>query len=233
MVPATAQQPEEQASPPAVPAQGEAASASPSSPLRGDGRIIGFVSTPFGGNQNGTGVGFGVAANIGWSQIPVSVGFDVMTAFLGDASSDENLQTGNTVTAVRRDRSDKTYFLDLSLRLQPASWWARPYLEGVVGTKMLETKYTLSFPNSGTSTSAIADHDWVGSIGWGAGVDLGSVTGGIFLTIGVRRLNGANASFSRAIDAGGNTVVRYDSPTSTTFWMLGLAGAFGGQGAGR
>ena len=231
VIPATGQEPDP--TPPGVPARAEATNASPGSPLRGDGRLIGFVSTPFGGNQDGSGVGFGVAANIGWGQFPASIGFDVMTAFLGDASSTESLRTGNTVTAVRRDRSDKAYFFDLSLRLQPVRWWARPYVEGVVGTKMLETKYTLSFPDSGASTSAVTDHDWAGSIGWGAGVDLGSLQGGVFLTLGVRRLNGANASFSRAIDAGGNTVVRYDSPTSTTFWMLGLAGAFGSQGASQ
>jgi hypothetical protein len=202
----------------------------PSSPWRGDGRIIGFVSTPFGGNQDGTGVGFGIAANVGWGKIPVTFGFDVMTAFLGEASSVENLQTGDTVSAVRRDRSDKIYFLDLSLRLQPVSWWARPYLEGVVGTKLLETKYTLSFLGGGTSTSAITDHDWAGSIGWGAGVDLGSPEGRLDLMLGVRRLSGASASFSRAVDSRGNAIVRYDSPTSTTFWMIGLVGTFGGPG---
>jgi hypothetical protein len=50
------------------------------------------------------------------------------------------------------------------------------------------------------------------------------------LMLGVRRLSGASASFSRAVDSRGNAIVRYDSPTSTTFWMIGLVGTFGGPG---
>lgn len=210
-------------------------SASSESGLRGDGRIIGFVSTPYGGNQDGSGLGFGIGVNFGWGMIPITLGFDLLTDFLGGASSLENVQTGNTYTPVRQNRTDKAYFFDLSLRLQPSDWWARPYLEGVVGTKLLSTQYTLSFPNSGTSTSSVTDHDWAGSIGWGAGVDFGGISSGkVDLMLGVRRLNGGEATFSREVDAGnGPTTVQYRAPTSTTFWMLGVVGSFGGESAAR
>jgi hypothetical protein len=217
---------------PSVPPPGPPPAPPPASngtPLRGDARIVGFISTPFGGNLDGTGAGFGIAANFGWGKIPLTFGIDVMTAYFGSSTSVENYQTGDTVTTVRRDRTDKDYFLDLSVRLQPIDWWARPYLEGVAGTKLLETDYNLSIIDTDTTTSTQSDHDWAGSIGWGAGLDLGGTqTHAIGFTLGVRRLNGATASFSRTLDMS-NTAVHYTSPTSTTFWMMGVLGCFGGS----
>jgi hypothetical protein len=207
-------------------AQGD--QAHPADPFYGSGGIIGFIGAPFGGNASNTAYGFSIAANIGWRNIPLTLGFDVMTAFYGSASSEMAIPAGNTYVTAIQTRSDSAYFLDLSLRLQPPIWVARPYLEGVVGTKLLKTEYSLSFPANNASTSTIADHDWAGSIGWGAGVDFGSpANGGVNLTLGLRRLTGANASFSRAIDPAGKVVMHYSTPTSTIFYMVGIIGTFG------
>jgi hypothetical protein len=200
-----------------------------SSPVRGDGRIVGFVATPFGQNAAGAAVGFGVGAGIGWKRIPLTLGVDVMTAYWGTATSSVVVKAGDALIPANLNRTDLGYFLDASLRVQPVDWWIRPYAEGFVGTKLLETRYSLSFAGSGTSTSTTSDHDWAGSIGWGAGVDIGGLDApSLGFTLGVRRLSGADASVSRVADVNnGNTVVRYTSSTSSMFYMIGIMGAFG------
>lgn len=205
---------------------------SPASKLHGDARLVGLISTPFGGNLDDPGYGFGIAAGLGWGKLPLLVGFDVMTAFLGDTRSLQYVQTGSTTTPIELNRSDKIYYFDLSLRLEPVDWWVRPYLEGVIGTKVLFTKYTLSVPGSSSATES-SDSDWAGSIGWGLGVDLGlNKSGSTGLTLGVRRLSGARASFTREV-VGTDGAVHYSSPTSTMFWMIGFVTTFGDTGPAR
>jgi hypothetical protein len=198
------------------------------SPWRGDGRIVGFVATPFGNNAAGAAVGFGVGGGVGWKRIPLTLGVDVMTAYFGTATSGVLVKAGDTLIPANLNRTDLGYYLDASLRAQPVEWLVRPYAEGFVGTKLLETRYSLSFAGSGTSTSTTSGHDWAGSIGWGAGVDIGGLNApSLGFTLGVRRLSGADASFSRVADVGGNVVVRYTAPTSSMFYMIGIMGAFG------
>ena len=194
--------------------------------LRGDARILGFVAAPFEGNQSGTALGFGLGVNVGLQRIPITLGVDLLTAFWGSQTSRLQVQAGNVFVPVDRTRDDHGYFLDFSVRAQPIAWFVRPYLEGVVGTKLLATTYSLSFPNSGTSTSKDTDHDWAGSIGWGAGLDLGNVHS-LNVRVGFRRLHGAEASFSRTTRADDDVVVHYTTPTSCMIYMLGLSGTFG------
>ena len=144
----------------------------PESPVRGGARVVGFLATPFGGNQAGAAPGFGFEGSLGLQHIPLTIGFDLMVAFWGSETSHTRVRAGDALVPVDRERTDHGYFMDLSLRLQPIDWLVRPYLEGFVGSKLLETKYSLSFPNTGTSTENVSDHDWSGSIGWGAGVDI-------------------------------------------------------------
>jgi hypothetical protein len=119
------------------------------------------------------------------------------------------------------------------LRLQPTDWWVRPYLEGVIGTKDLFTKYTLQVAGSSDKTES-SDSDWAGSIGWGLGVDLGlNASRSTGLTLGVRRLSGARASFSREVPGAGAEAVHYTSPTSATFWMIGVVSTWGDAGTPR
>ncbi|HVY26180.1 MAG TPA: hypothetical protein VHB79_06490 [Polyangiaceae bacterium] len=208
------------------------ATAAPASKLHGDGKLVGLISTPFGGNLDDPGYGFSIAAGFGWGKLPLLVGFDVMTAFLGDTRSLQYVQTGNTTTTIQLDRSDSIYYFDLSLRLEPIDWWVRPYLEGVIGTKILFTKYTLSAAGSSSATES-SDSDWAGSVGWGLGVDLGlNKSGSTGLSLGVRRLSGARASFSREV-AGTDGAVHYSSPTSAMFWMIGFVTTFGDVGTAR
>jgi hypothetical protein len=220
---------------PAAPEQ-SALSAAPAAPppsqLRGDARIVGFVATPFGGNTGGAAIGFGVQGNVGWGRIPITIGVDVMTAYFGTETSQVLVQAGDTWVTADRNREDLSYFLDASVRLQPIDWRVRPYAEGFVGTKLLETHYSLSFPDSGTSTDTVSDHAWAGSIGWGVGIDFSNVMSqSLGFTLGVRRLSGSEASFSRSADVNGNVIVRYTAPTSCMLYMLGLMGTFGATSA--
>jgi len=198
------------------------------SAVRGDARIVGFAAAPFGGNSSGTALGFGVGVNLGLQRIPVTIGFDVMTAFWGSQTSRMLVRTGDTLVPVDRTRDDHGYFLSASLRAQPIDWFVRPYLEGFVGSKLLATSYSLSFPQTGTSTSTETDRDWAGSLGWGAGVDIGKTrTASINLTLGFRRSTGGEASYSRTVSTNENAVVSYTTPTSFMIYMLGVSGCFG------
>ena len=198
------------------------------SPVRADTRITGFVATPFGGTTSNAGIGFGVGVNVGLQRIPVTLGVDLLTAYWGNSNSRILVRAGDALVPVDRTREDTSYLLNTSLRVQPVYWRFRPYLEGFVGTKLLQTRYSLSFPDTGTSTNTVSEHDWAGSIGWGAGLDIGSIaSGSLNFTMGFRRLSGAEASFSRALDAAGDVIVHYTTPTSCMIYMLGLMGSFG------
>jgi len=198
------------------------------SAVRGDARIVGFAAAPFGGNSSGAAIGFGLGVNLGLQRIPLTLGFDVMTAFWNSQTSRILVRTGDNLVPVDRTRDDHGYFFDVSLRAQPIDWFVRPYFEGFVGSKLLATSYSLSFPQTGTSTSTETDHDWAGSIGWGAGFDIGKTrTASINLTVGFRRLTGGEASYSRTVPTNENAVVRYTTPTSFMIYMLGLSGSFG------
>jgi len=187
---------------------------------------VAFVATPYSGGDGSAGLGFGVGADLGLQRIPLTLGLDVMTAYFGSDTSRTSVQAGDRTLLADLSRQDVAYFFDLSLRLQPIDWLVRPYLEGFVGTKLLQSKYSLSFVGSSESTEVTTGHDWAGSIGWGAGLDLGHA-GPVGFTLGVRRLTGARAAFSRDADVGGNVTVRQTVPTSNTFFMLGVSGTFG------
>jgi len=203
----------------------DAAKAQAESPLRGDARLVGFYASSFGGESGDGALGWGLAGDLGLQHIPITVGFDVMTAYWGSSTSRQQVRAGNVLLPVDRTREDISYFLDTSLRLQPIGWLVRPYLEGFVGAKLLKTRYSLAFPDSGKSTSTDSEHAWASTIGWGAGLDLGSARAS--LTIGFRRVSGSEASFSRAADANGDVVVHYSAPTSCMIYMLGLTSSFG------
>ncbi|HEX3854211.1 MAG TPA: hypothetical protein VHW01_24780, partial [Polyangiaceae bacterium] len=130
-----------------TPTAQEAAATVPASQWYGDARIIGLIATAFGNNPDGPGIGFGVAVNVGHGHIPLTVGIDVTTVYLGTQTSQTQVRTGDTLVALDRSREDLAYLLDTSLRFAPLDGWFRPYLEGVLGAKLLQTKYSLSFPD--------------------------------------------------------------------------------------
>lgn len=212
-------------------AQPDSAKAPPESLLRGGPRLVGFYASSFGGDTGDGALGWGLAADLGLQRIPITVGVDVMTAYWGSSTSRMQVRAGNVLVPVDRTRDDISYFLDTSLRLQPIGWLLRPYLEGFVGAKLLKTRYSLSFPDSGSSTSTDSEHDWASTIGWGAGLDLG--TAQVSLTIGFRRVSGSEASFSRAASANGDAIVQYTAPTSCMMYMLGLTSTFGVASSAR
>jgi hypothetical protein len=140
-----------------------------------------------------------------------------------------SVRLGDSTVSVDETRSDNTVFFDTWLRAQPPYWWIRPYLEGIAGLKQIYTQYSLDFPSGSGSTTTTTDQTATWTLGYGAGVDImvAQADGGskaVFVTLGIRRLDGGRASFTRGADAASaNRVVTFDVPTDTTMVFLGIS----------
>ena len=199
--------------------------------VRTDFSVNGVLAEPFEGASSLGGWGYGVMllGGVHWRNIPVSLGLDVTGIRWGHSASLLDVQLGDTPAVLEETRTDQTILLDSWLRVQPRSWSVRPYFEGLVGLKLLDTNYSLAFVNGAGSTSRVTDQATASTFGLGAGADflLANATddsgSALFATAGVRWLTGSNASFSRAPDVSSvNQVVRFDVPTRTVLVLLGF-----------
>ncbi|MGH7272533.1 MAG: hypothetical protein ACREJ3_19055, partial [Polyangiaceae bacterium] len=174
------------------------------------------------------GLGFLVGIGAGWGHIPVAIGGDFTALYWGSQDSDLLIPTGSTPLPATLHREDVTIGLDLWARVQPPYWIVRPYLEGFVGGRVLQSSYSLAFVNSGTSTDTNGDSDIGGHFGWGAGIDVPvSKNPSIVLTLGFRSISGAKATFSRMEQtSSGSVLAQYDFSTDTTLFLLGIAARF-------
>ncbi|HYQ46200.1 MAG TPA: hypothetical protein VER11_29725 [Polyangiaceae bacterium] len=113
----------------------------------------------------------------------------------------------NTITnddepraAPRSSRSDQSILFDTWLRLEPPRWRVRPYVEGFVGPKLLDTRYSLSFPG-GSGTASVNDQATASNYGFGAGLEAllarasDNPGSALFVALGFRELYGGHAAF--------------------------------------
>jgi len=165
-----------------------------------------------------------------WQELPLSAGLDFQGIRWGRASSSITVQLGDQQARLEESRADQTIIFDTWLRLEPTRWRVRPYLEGFIGLKMLDTQYSLSFPDGNGTTTSVTDQAAASNYGFGVGVkvllvhtsdDSGSA---LFATLGVRQLYGSNASFTRTPDSSSvNQTVSFDVPTRSTLFLLGFS----------
>jgi hypothetical protein len=211
----------------------ESAAASPAAttrpPIRFEANLVAALALPFKGEAGATAFGFALTYGVGWGHIPVMLGLDFMSASSSaDATSNVRSldeQPGSATVHAR----NRTLYFDLWLRVQPPRWLVRPYIEGFIGTKLVQTQYALALDGSSASSQAGA-HDWVNSIGWGAGVDLAglvNIADAFSVTLGFRRLHSARAALdARADVAGQSVVIERNVAASVTIYMLGVVGRF-------
>lgn len=194
--------------------------------------VTALLAKPFEGAESLSDWGYGVmlSGGVHWRDLPISAGVDVGGIRWGSARSVLDVRLGDTRTELEETRLDQTILLDSWLRVQEPNWLVRPYVEGTLGLKLLDTKYSLAFPNGTGETSTVTDQAVASSFGWGLGLDvrLAQASDGsgsaVFATLGVRELYGSRASFTRTPDSSSvNQTVSFDVPTRSTVVLLGFA----------
>jgi hypothetical protein len=204
---------------------------------RGDFDVTVLTAKPFEGADSVTdwGVGLGFSGGVGWGWIPLTLGVDVMPVFWGSHQMSADLTVGNVSFPAQVTRTDQSVFFDAWLRLEPPTWMIRPYLEGVVGMKFLQTKYSVDWDTSRGqgSLETTTENNTASSIGWGAGIAYRAIDmeaqhrPSLFVTLGVRSMRGGTASYSRVVHtADGDGVVDYRTPTDTILVMLSIGAKF-------
>jgi hypothetical protein len=208
-------------------------------PIRFEGSLSAALGYPFSAHDAEISFGFGVTYGVGYGELPLLLGLDFAMLNTSDSSSPITLDEGDDggrVLAMQTARA-RTFYFDAFVRVQPPNWPVRPYVEGFIGTKLVQSRYTLALPSSSDMPAAdggqttLDDHAWAESFGFGAGVDLwgawSSAGGGISLTFGVRQLYGAEARFSRELVIDGHSATARSSlPTTITLFMAGIMGRF-------
>lgn len=156
------------------------------------------------------------------------LGVDAGWSYFGTLRGRERWQEGgNSYSQLARQR-DRVRFVDAFLRLQPASWPLRPYVEGVVGLKVVNTVYNTGslLPGEGADEGPVSV---VGSLGVGAGLELAlmpprSTGARAYLTMGMRWLRGGEVAYDRWISSAlGSQAVRATYATTTVLYTLGIA----------
>jgi hypothetical protein len=198
-------------------------------PLRFELQLAGALALPWHSSEGSVGLGFGLFYGVGWGDLPLLLGLDFMS-FDGATRAKTQVDIwsdGQHYVGIKTAR-DRVLCFDLWVRVQPPFWPVRPYLEGFVGEKLLQTSYTFDFGTDNTMNDYAKDHDWTSSLGWGAGIDvpgLLSRDGQISLTLGFRRLKGARAQLARSVQLNGATsVATHSVATDETILMLGVGG---------
>ena len=203
----------------------------PVAPLGVDVALSFVLAQPFEGARSFGDWGYGLMllGGLRWKDLPLSVGCDLQAIRWGRASSLIGVQLGDSQATLEQSRLDQTIIFDSWIRLQPPRWRMKPYLEGFVGLKMLDTKYSLSFVDGTGTTSTVTDHANASNYGFGIGLDVllaqaSDASGSaLSLTLGLRELYGSRASFTRAPDESSvNQTVSFDLPTRSTVIMLGF-----------
>ena len=199
------------------------------SALRFEAQLAGVLAFPWKGDNGTPAYGFALTYGIGWGSIPLLLGIDFMSAdSMGSSSAQIDVTTnGQALSATQTSRARQLFF-DAWLRVQPPRWSVRPYVEGFVGTKLFQTRYSLQF--DAQPSGMIDDHAWAGSLGWGAGVDflgLLNAAGTLTLSLGVRSLSGAHARLNRVSQVDGQVVtVNQSVATDAMIFMLGISGRY-------
>jgi hypothetical protein len=203
----------------------------PSVGLRLEAQLLGAVSFPSAGEPGGVATGFGITYGVGWGAIPIMIGLDFMS--VGRSSTKTSRITtidGETVLPVTRTSSDRLLDFDVWLRVQPPRWPVRPYAEGFVGAKLVETRYATTSEGDEEEATDGGDDAWTRVLGWGVGVDfmgLFSPVASFSLTLGVRRVHGAEVELKRPVLVDGRgAAVRRSVSTDETILMAGLCGRY-------
>jgi hypothetical protein len=127
-----------------------------------------------------------------------------------------------------KQQQDQTLWLSLRLRVQPTYKFLRPYIEGFISGKRLQTECSVYFPGSATSADARTSHEWARNLGWRAGLDLLGIlnTGGsLSLSVGYRRAYAGPPGWSRTVD--GETVVVHERrPSIDDIFLVSFFGRF-------
>jgi hypothetical protein len=200
-------------------------------PIRFEGSLTPVLSVPLANNPDVVGFGFAVTYGVAWGEIPLALGLDFMSiGSVGDADDRLDLMLGDeSVTADRITHSRILHF-EAWLRLQPAHWRVRPYLEGFFGTQQFQAKYELRVSAQNLQSDLVNGSDWVHSYGWGLGVELVGVlnrSGSMSLTLGARRVYGGTAELTRPTTIADQIVdTHLRAGTSALLFMIGVGGHY-------
>jgi len=204
----------------------------PIAPLSYDAAVTGVLAKPFEGAHALSDWGYGVMLSFGlrWQDLPVSAGFDLQAIRWGRASTPVDVKLGDSWATLEKSRLDQSVLFDTWLRFEPPRWRVRPYFEGFVGLKLLQTKYSLAFSDGNGTTTAVTDHSTASNYGFGFGLDVllarasDSSGSALFVTLGLRELYGGHAAFTRAPDSSSvDRTISFDVPTHSTQILLGLS----------
>jgi hypothetical protein len=187
-----------------------------------------LTGSPFEGAHGGWawGIGFSLAGS--YKDWPILIGIDFYSSRYsirrGIVHDSDDAQTDGT--SVRR--RNKVLFMDLFLRLQPATWKARPYVEAVVGFKSVRPQYTVDALIADDDNTAPSDATPVGSVGAGTGVEISlnklSSSARTYLTFSARLLYGGRVPFQKTVaNAGGSSTLDARFSSTTALFMIGFA----------
>jgi hypothetical protein len=203
-----------------------AAEPPPPDAVRLEAQLTAALAFPFGGHEHGAAFGFAITYGAGWGSIPVMIGIDFMS--VGRSNTWTSPAADDDPTTITRTAQDRLLNFDLWLRVQPPRWPVRPYAEGFVGAKLVQTHYVIAVRDDITTRGS--DNEWTSAIGWGIGVDfIGLIDlGGAFsLTLGMRRLHGARVQLQRPTFSNGRGGARNrDVATNETIFLAGLCGRY-------
>lgn len=194
-------------------------------PLRFEASLNVALSVPAPRNPDVAGFGFALTYGVGWDEIPLALGLDFASvSSIGDASLTTDLALMEGAEPAERSTSTRLLHFDAWLRLQPAHWVVRPYGEGFIGAQLFQGKYLF---HVGPDASDLAQSEaWLGSWGWGAGVELCGLlnrAGTLSLTLGMRRVYGETVRVARSVVVRNQRVeTRYEADTSVWLFMLGI-----------
>ena len=200
-------------------------------PLRFEGALMAALSVPLANNPDVVGVGFAVTYGMGWGEIPLTIGLDFMSiGSVGDSDDRLDLMLGDQAVTADRITHTRMLHFEAWLRLQPAHWRVRPYLEGFIGTQLFQAKYELRVSSQNLQSDLVNGSDWVHSYGWGLGIELVGLlnrSGSMSLTLGARRVYGGTAEITRPTLLADQTLdTRLRAGTSALLFMIGVGGHY-------
>lgn len=215
--------------PVAAESDAEPANDEPTPGLRLEAQLLFAMGLPFAGNESGAAFGFGITYGAGWGSIPILIGIDFMSVGRSNSATSRATTTGDGAAwPVTRTSSDRLLDFDLWLRVQPPRWPVRPYAEGLVGAKLVQTNWKIATRDEVTKSGG--DDAWTAAYGWGIGVDfmgLFNAVSTFSLTLGMRRLQGSQVELERPIVSDGRAVVsKRQVATNETIFMAGLCGRY-------
>lgn len=200
-------------------------------PLRFEASLMAAISAPLAHNPDVAGFGYVITYGMGWDEIPLTLGLDLVSiGGIGDANDKLALMLGDESVSVERAVHARSLHFEGFLRLTPAHWRFRPYLEGFAGTQQYQAKYVLHVPQQSLQSDVVSGSEWVHSYGWGLGLEVVGLlnrSGTISLTLGMRRVYGGTAHLNRPTTLGDQIVdTQLTAGTSTLLFMVGVGGHY-------